>query len=204
MDAADGLKTFTKPQKKKLFEDAIDKICNIIIPETCSSVDRCAEMILKLKATGYKVHVFAVIAEKSKVFERGLSRQDKTGRFYNTQTFNKCVTAVLPIMALASGTCQLIDNSAERMPQGAGPQTLMSSECLNMENFTTPDWENAQLPPEPGPLPAGRIDLHKLRINIMDTAKVNQEKFKKDELRQMKLLEEELTKKAKKKGVHES
>jgi len=198
MDAADGLKTFTKPQKKNIFKDAINNKCNILIPETCSSVDRCVEMTLQLKAAGYTVNVFAVIAARAKVFERGFRRQDTTGRFYNTMTFNKCITAVLPIMALADGTCQLIDNTQERPPSGAGPQTRMLQECLNQDKFTTKDWEHAQLPSKPLPI-YGRIDLNRLRLAIMDIAGVNEQTFEKDEKRQMKLLEE-ITKK----GVHRS
>jgi len=147
--------------------------------------------------------VFAVLAKKMTVFKRGFAREDRTGRFYNTGTFDKCVTAVLPIMALASGTCQLIDNSEERLPLGAGPQTRARSECLNMDNFTTTDWKNAQRPPIiMGPLPRGRIDLHRLRLTIMDIAMVTEETFKEDELRQMMSLEKEFTKK--KKDEHKS
>lgn len=189
MDAADGLKDFTKPQKKKIFQDAVKDKCHILIPETCSSVDRCVDMVMKLKAKGYKVHVYAIMANKGKVFERGKMRQDTTGRFYNTETFDKCITAVLPVMAMANGMCELIDNSADRAPVGAGPQTYMRQECRQMDAFRTNDLWAARSHGY-GQLEEGEIlSLKTLRLNIQEITEVDEETFENDEDRQQKLLE---------------
>lgn len=190
MDAADILKSYTKPMKYGIYADVVKGKCNIIIPETCSSVDRCVAQATELKSSGYKVHVIGVVGPREKIFSRGRGRQDKTGRWYNTATFDKCVTAIVPMLAMGNGHCELIDNSADWPPAGTGPATLFPSACPNMPLFGDADLEAIKAGKQPTHTDAktGATDLVAVRTTIMAVSGTSKEKFEKDEYRQLGLI----------------
>lgn len=128
--AWDGVIKYSKAEKKKLFEFAADPECrrNMIVPETCSTWERCKIQFDRLKSQNYKIHVLSIIAPREDVLARGLARADKTGKHYSG-AYVKPVAAMVPVMSLANGQCEVVDNT--KLPS----TTLMKHDCPNSREF---------------------------------------------------------------------
>lgn len=110
--AWDGVSEHSKKQKRTLNDLASSKTCrkNLLIPETCSTLSRCTSQVAMLKIAGYIVNVVSIYAPKVDVTERGMDRADKEGKYF-TSTFDTPVAAFVPVMSMATGSCQFVNNA---------------------------------------------------------------------------------------------
>lgn len=161
-------RTESKVYKQKVFDNAIEKKHNLIIPSPCASnMPGCLQRVMALKKAGYTNHVVVIYARDNLVTERGRSRADRDGKMF-VSVVKEAVAAFAPVMAVADGQWTLMDNTG-RAVRGESGQCLnidvsdkeaeevkfeldMKDVIKNMYDVSSPPEDGAQLPV------AGRFD----------------------------------------------
>ncbi|CAK0895329.1 unnamed protein product, partial [Prorocentrum cordatum] len=115
-------------QESRLLEEVTQPSCRkpVVIHSTCSAYRECEEQVQLLKRRGYRVSVEGRAGLKGQVVETGLSRADSSGEYFDQDSFDLSVAAVIPLMALGNGECSLRVRASDSSP---------ASECPNWEEY---------------------------------------------------------------------
>lgn len=119
-------RTESKVYKQKVFDTAIEKKHNLIIPSPCASnMPGCLQRVMALKKAGYTNHVVVIYARDNLVTERGRSRADRDGKMF-VSVVKEAVAAFAPVMSVADGQWTLMDNTGRAVRGESG-------QCLNID-----------------------------------------------------------------------
>jgi len=130
-DAWPLLRDHLKAGKAELLAGATDPNCkrHMEVPETCTSWERCAKDMEKLKKEGYTINVIAVYGPREGITERGVKRAQNSGKAYSTKKFPMAIAAFVPIMAHGNGECFLVNNTV--LP----PNVSVHHKCPNQAEY---------------------------------------------------------------------